>query len=63
MFSFSEGRLNLQPAEKQRMGFVLFTNNGSAAANTGCNTQMQKAFSQVEITSSWYKALSVTSMS
>lgn len=37
MFSFNEGRLNLQPAEKQRVGFVPLTNNGSVTANTGCN--------------------------
>lgn len=62
-FSLDEMRLRLQPAKKQSVGFVPVTNNGSAATNTECNMQLQKAFSQVEVTSSWYKALSVTSVS
>ena len=44
------------------MRFVPVTNNGSATANTESNMQLQKAFSQVEVTSAWYKALSVTSV-
>jgi len=62
-FSFGEGMLSLQPAGRQRMGFVSFTNNRLVAVNTGCNMQLQKAFSQVGITSSWYRTLSVTSVS